>query len=387
MAMTRAAPRIVMVLHTYMPESFGGAEQHTRRLAQALCRHGAQVTILAPRLRPGTPRSENDGPVRVIRFALSHAPNLGGRHFGSFLSWCASVMGWLWRNRKQFDIIHVVHGRLHAVPAVIAAWLLRTPVIIKPGRGGADLFDLTVVQRKRFVGPFFASLIRRRANAWIANSREIEADLLAAGIARERIFVIPNGIEIPDPDCLPRKSGSDIVFAYWGRLDPEKNLEQMIDVFARLPAAAPARLLIVGDGTGRGALERRIRDLGQQNRIMIAPAMDDVTPVLRQADFHISTSLSEGMSNALLEAMSFAVPPLVSRVSGVRELVTDGRSGLMFAPGDAAEFEAKLREALRMTPEQRHAMGLEAYNDVRMRCAMARVVEQHCELYRKLTAP
>ncbi len=61
-----------------------------------------------------------------------------------------------------------------------------------------------------------------------------------------------------------------------------------------------------------------------------------MTPYLREADVYLSTSLSEGMSNALLEAMSHAVMPVVSRVSGVGDVVEEGVTGLLFPPGDEA---------------------------------------------------
>jgi Glycosyl transferase 4-like domain len=115
-----AAPRVVMILPAYLPESFGGAEQQTRRFAQALAHRGAAVTLLAPRLERRTPAREREGPVVVRRFHLRAAPNLGGRHFDSFLWWSVCVFAWLWRNRRSYDVIYVVHGRLHAFPAAIA---------------------------------------------------------------------------------------------------------------------------------------------------------------------------------------------------------------------------------------------------------------------------
>ena len=119
-----AAPRVVVILPAYLPESYGGAEQQTRRLARALARRGAAVTLLAPRVVHGTPAREREGPVVVRRFHLRAAPNLGGRHFDAFLWWCGCVSAWLWRNRSSYDVIFVVHGRLHAFPAVIAGkWI------------------------------------------------------------------------------------------------------------------------------------------------------------------------------------------------------------------------------------------------------------------------
>src|SRR5262245_2494145 len=72
--------RILLVLPTYFPESYGGAEQQTRRFARVLVERGAFVTIIAPRLSRSTPqRSAIDG-VPIQRLRLRAAPNLGGRH-------------------------------------------------------------------------------------------------------------------------------------------------------------------------------------------------------------------------------------------------------------------------------------------------------------------
>ena len=83
--------------------------------------------------------------------------------------------------------------------------------------------------------------------------------------------------------------------------------------------------------------------LGLGEQVLLRPPVADVGPLLRDADFHVSTSLSEGMSNALLEAMSWGVPAVVSRVSGVPDIVADGVSGLVFAPGDESGYVAALR--------------------------------------------
>ena len=330
---TPAAPRVVMVLPAYLPETFGGAEHQTRRLAQALARRGAGVTLLAPRLESRTPAREQEGPVVVRRFRLRAAPNLGGRHLDAFLSWCACISTWLWRNRGSYDLIYVVHGRLHAFPAVVAGKWLGKPVVVKPGRGGETHFDLSVVQRKRLLGSFFARAIARNTTAWVANSQAIAADLARWAIPREHVHVIPNGIDIPED--VGRESRNGVVhFVSMGRLDADKAVDQTIRAFAALPADAPADLTILGDGPRRRELEALSRRLGQERRVVFTGAVGDVTPYLKEADVYLSTSVSEGMSNALLEAMSRGVMPVVSRVSGADDLVEEGVSGLLFPPAD-----------------------------------------------------
>jgi glycosyltransferase involved in cell wall biosynthesis len=380
---TQKAPRIVMVLPAYLPESFGGAEHQTRRLAQTLARRGAAVTLLAPRLARRTPAQEREGPVEVRRFLMRAAPNLGGRHLDGFLLWCCSVCAWLWRNRASYDVIYVVHGRLHAFPAALAGNSLGKPVVIKPGRGGEAHFDLSVVQRKRLLGPFFARRIARNTTAWVANSREIAADLSRWGVSRERIHPIPNGIDIPE-DGRRQASNGVVRFLSMGRLDSEKAVDQTIRAFAALSVDTPARLTILGDGPCRQELEALSGRLRQDGRIAFPGVVADVTPYLREADVYLSTSVSEGMSNALLEAMSHGVMPVVSRVSGTDDLIEDGVSGFLFPAGDETALATRLETSLAMTPESRRATGEAAREAIRARFSLEKVVERHLTLYRDL---
>jgi glycosyltransferase involved in cell wall biosynthesis len=106
--------------------------------------------------------------------------------------------------------------------------------------------------------------------------------------------------------------------------------------------------------------------------------------VLMHSDVFVSTSLSEGMSNALLEAMSYAVMPLVSRVSGASEIVEDGHSGLLFAPGDVEAFLVKLEQALDLTTEVRRSFATRARATVAGRFGIDYVAKSHIALYREL---
>jgi glycosyltransferase involved in cell wall biosynthesis len=255
--------------------------------------------------------------------------------------------------------------------------------VVKPGRGGEAHFDLSVVRRKRLLGSFFARSIARNATAWVANSEAIVADLTRWGVPSERVHVIPNGIDIP-ADGRPQPRNGVVRFVSMGRLDAEKAVDQTIRAFAALPVDTPARLTILGDGPCRQELEVLSRRLGQDGRIAFAGVVPDVTPYLRKADVYLSTSVSEGMSNALLEAMSHGVMPVVSRVSGADELVEEGVSGFLFPPGDETALATRLAEALSMTSERRRATGEAARAAIRTRFLFDQVAERHLALYRKL---
>jgi glycosyltransferase involved in cell wall biosynthesis len=375
-----------MVLPTYLPESFGGAEQQSRKLCEALEQLGVKVTVLAPRLQAGTPAHEQNGRTTIERLRVRRAPNLGGRHFASFLAWSAKLTWWLYTHRHQYDVIHVIHGRLHAVPAAVTGHLLGKPILVKLGRGG-DHFDLTVVRKKRLGGRMFSRWLARYSTAWVANSREIVGDLQAIGIPDSRIHRLPNGVEVPSAGMRHREAAfgaTPVRFLYFGRLDPEKALDRMIRGFAALGAGPRARLTIVGEGACGPKLRALAAGLGLDAQVAFHPPVSDVGLLLRDADFHVSTSLSEGMSNALLESMSWGVPAVVSRVSGVDDIVAHGRSGLVFEPGDDAGYLAALEAAMAMSAAGWQAMSQAAAETVRGLFAIDVVAERHVALYNRL---
>ncbi|RRH92809.1 glycosyltransferase family 1 protein [Mesorhizobium tamadayense] len=373
--------RILLVLSTYFPESYGGAEQQTRRFARALIERGVSVTILAPRLSHSTPkRSAIDG-VPIERLRLHAAPNLGGRHMLSFLSWCVQLVIWMLRRRDEFDVVHIIHARLHALPATLAGALLRKPVLAKMGRGGR-CFDLDVVREKKIVGRWASSVIKRHVTAFIANSRQIAGDLKRHGIEADRIHMIPNGIDLPQKPRRQQSTDGTRRFICLGRIEPEKCLEHMIDAFAALPAEAQAQLTVLGDGQCRAAIEKQSVRLGLSGRVKFAGAVEDVFPFLWKADFYLSTSVSEGMSNALLEAMSCGVVPIITDVSGASDIVEHERSG--FLARSHVEYGGLLLRALGLSEAERYAMGEQAVNTITMRFSMERVAREQVSLYATL---
>jgi glycosyltransferase involved in cell wall biosynthesis len=377
---------VVMILPTYLPESFGGMEQQCRKLSHALSRLGVRVTVLAPRLLSGTPRLEQDGDLSIRRFRLRRPPNLGGRHAGSLVLWSAAVMGWLWANKSMVDIIHIFHGRLHAFPGVLGGTLIGKPSLLKVGRGG-EHFDLRLVRGKRLGGPLFYRILLNHASGYVANSRQIVDDLLAHEVPSDRIFVVPNGVEIPDlgsdGESGPTKGPPPREYVFTGRLDPEKRIDVMLKGFARC-SDSTARLTIVGDGDCRHQLERLAADLGLWGRVAFPGRINNVSEHLRSAHFYLSTSISEGMSNALLEAMSFGVVPLVSDVSGAGDIVDHGRSGFLFQPDDLGDFVSKLELTARITAKRYRAISDAGRNSIRYHFAIDQVASHHLHIYQTL---
>ena len=110
---------------------------------------------------------------------------------------------------------------------------------------------------------------------------------------------------------------------------------------------ADVDLVLAGDGQLRATLERQAQELGMANRVQFLGVRGDVPNLLRAADMFALTSVSEGASITVLEAMASGVPSVVTNVGGNPELVRDGQDGLLVPRGDQRAAAAALQQLLR----------------------------------------
>jgi len=116
-----------------------------------------------------------------------------------------------------------------------------------------------------------------------------------------------------------------------GRLDPVKDQVGLLRAFARANKGRHA-LVIAGDGPARPQLEATVRELGLGDRVRLLGERDDVPIVLRALDVFVLSSIGEGISNAILEAMASGLPVIATGVGGNVELVRDGLTGCLIEP-------------------------------------------------------
>jgi glycosyltransferase involved in cell wall biosynthesis len=277
------------------------------------------------------------------------------------------------------DVVQV-HGD---TAAILAAPLLRArPSLITPQGlhrlrrvGGASAWP--VVRGMRFaVG----------AAARTACSADAERDDLAAILPphlRERLVVVPNSVPLPPPVDPARRvrtreaigvGDSDLVALYVGRLESRKDpLSAIAAVEMARARGAPLVLLVAG----AGPLERQVsvragaavRPLGHR---------DDVDELYAAADLFVAPSRREGMSFALLEAMSHGLVPVVSDGPGNAEAV--GVVGVMFAAGDEVGLSDRLAR-LAADPAERERLGAAARDRMRDELSAERFLARMRELY------
>ena len=373
---------IAFVVHTFIPETYGGAEQQTLRLASNLKNNNFEAFILAPRLKKETASESFERNVLVKRFKVNNLPNLGGRNIFSFIIWSLKLIYWLIKNSNKFDIIHVIHGRLHSAPAIFAAKILKKPVLVKLGRGGKKYFDVNAVNKKKVIGKFFSRYILKNTTGWIANSKMIESDLKGHNIKDELIHKIYNGIDIDKIRINEfRKNKTFLVIA---RLSEEKLCDQIIRVFSKLSENLNVKLIFLGDGPLEEDLVKMTKQLNQSHRVFFKGAVKNVREYLIASDFYVSASQSEGMSNSLLEAMSLGIPAITSNVSGVNEIVFDNQNGFVFEPNDEKFFYAKIIKAISCNEEKYINISRLASEHILKNFSINLIAKKHIELYTSL---
>ena len=192
-------------------------------------------------------------------------------------------------------------------------------------------------------------LVRRlypKADLIVAVAEGIKRDLVDYfGIPAEKIAVINNPIDIrwirvqaAEPVTHPWLSSKEgpLVVAV-GRLVKLKGYDLLIQAFARLPHRLNARLIVVGEGAERPRLEQLIEQQGLKDRAELLGFQENPWKYMARADMLVLSSLTEGLPNAIGEAMALGLPVLATDCSpGVREYLQDGEDGLLVPPGNIA---------------------------------------------------
>ena len=249
----------------------------------------------------------------------------------------------------------IVHSRNKSgLDALLPARLAGVPHCVH-GEHGWDVHDLDGLSvKERVLRRLHSPLVER----YVTVSRSLRDYLVErVGIRPERITTICNGVdtdkfrpaERKPAGVLPANLADDglVIIGTVGRLQPVKDQQTLLAAFADLvresgDAAASARLLMVGNGPLRDALEQQAQALGVAHLTCFAGDRTDVAQLLQCMDVFVLPSLAEGISNTILEAMATGLPVIATRVGGNVELVRDGEGGALFEVGDAAALKRLL---------------------------------------------
>ena len=283
--------------------------------------------------------------------------------------------------------------------------LLKPDLVHVHSRRGADLYGgfaaalagipSVLTRRVDAAEPaVFARLKYRPYRAVVALSRAIERQLIDTGVARERIVLIPSGVDTQRyrADAAARErlraafalNADALVVGVVAQLIERKRHSWL---FALLPALLREFPQLTVVCFGRGALEGRLRaelvERGLQSRVVLAGFRADLPALVPGLDLLAHPASREGLGLALLEAASAAVPVVACTVGGVPDIVVDGETG-MLVPRDAAAAFGQALRALLASPPERARLGAAARRHVERRFDTARLVAAHHSLYTRL---
>lgn len=312
------------------------------------------------------------------------------------------------RNESKFQLLlfrlarimrefrpHVVHSRnWGAIEAIPAARLAGVPVAIHSEHGYIPSTAAGLLLRQRVVRRAAYAM----ADAVFCVSEELrDYHAKQAWLTPEKISILHNGVDTarysPQPElrrsarqrlALPE---SALVVGIVSRLVPIKDHATLFRAAARLAdRKMDVRVLVAGAGPEQQRLQTQVHATPSlAGRVAFLGASENVPEIINAMDIFVLPSLSEGMSNTILEAMGCALPVIATRVGGNPELVQEGRSGLLFAPGDDAQLAAQI-ELLGASYELRRDYGAAGRRRVLEEFSLEKMLAGYRRLYRDLAA-
>ena len=277
--------------------------------------------------------------------------------------------------RQHISVAHAFdfYANLMLIPA---ARLARISVVIGSHRQLGDL--LTPLQFRAQNAAF------RACDRVVCNSRAAADRLKQAGVATDKLVVIPNAL--PDEafaetvPALPRESGKRRVGMVARMNDRDKNHAAFLRMAARLaPRHESVQFVLIGGGPLRAELEAMAGELGIADRVLFLGDRSDIPAVLASLEVTVLPSRSESLSNVILESMASGVPVVASNVGGNPELLSDGQTGFLTSDDDAALAAAV--EKFLANDELRKACGKRAKLEASTKYQLSAVCEKYEQLY------
>ena len=313
------------------PDCIGGAEIFTWRLASELSVKGHQVHLIGWKgLRFRSRRDQNLFCHAIVKY----------KPF-SFIQSFFELL------KINPDVIVVV--MLHSAPlAYLYSKILHKPLVVRPS--GSDVNAFYIPSGAFSKGLLYLKVALRTITKYayfVCLSEDMSKKLVALGITKERTTIIPNFVD----ECFFHISGSRLsnTILFIGGLRHVKGIDVLIEAFHILSKRLKnLQLRIVGDGEMREELTKRINflNLGPRVKILGYVPYHLVKDQLLDASVFVLPSRSEGLPNALLQAMAAGLPIVTTRVGGIPSLIRDGENGLLVTADNPEELAEAIEKLL-----------------------------------------
>ncbi len=370
----------------------GGVQAQSLRLLRGLASRGVSASVCT-RNYFHLPRNEIRDAIRI------HRSPVWRREFRVMNSaaYLADSLAWLVRNRDAYEVVHCQQMFGPAIAALAAKPLVKKPVIVRVSSTG-DLGEVADLRRMAFSSLRLRQL--KNVDHWVALTELMATEINSLGVPAERITMVPNAVVIPEesasnPETRARyrlKLGLDgrRIAIYSGRLSSEKNLDVLLQAWARVAQRyEKAQLLLAGGGGAFRNVESQLRQqqrvLGIENSVRFLGHVSNVTEYLLAADLFVLPTSTEGMSNSLLEAMAAGNAIIATDIAANREVVTHEVDGLLVPPRDVEAFENAVVRAFD-SAELSTRLGCAARERARTRHSVDAMTEAYLSVYGRVVS-
>ena len=360
-----------MIIPSFFP-LVGGAEKQLSSLAKHLASSGLIIEVVTRSL-PLTPKVEYIDGFKVLRLRNYF------RNFGFLISLFIHIL----KNRNTYAVIHIHTLNSPAIVGSFLGHILKIPVLLKVTRSGkgAQLQTFSDGGLKNYL---FEQI--KQQSYFISITLDVQNELRKLGVDKSRIFSIPNGVEVTQDLLIPLGNFEEkniIKILYIGRLIKRKRVDLLIKALGALDVNHEFELQVIGDGPERSELETLATSILLKKQFKFTGSLDhsDVLDELQKANVFVLPSDSEGMSNALLEAMASGLAVIAANIPSNRELVKDKENGLLFLTSN--ELKQNL-EVVLSDKELMSMLAINAHQSIYNNFSFERVSNSYLKLYTDL---
>jgi len=359
-----------------------------------LIKKGIYVQVVTGLWKIRTPRKEIINGVQIFRnFSFWGMFGIKGLRPLAALTYMATLGIYLLLHRREFDIIHV-HQALHPafVSTLVGKQILRKPIVVKTASSGVTN-DANQLRQVPF-GTFQLKYLLKHMDCLVSVAKFGGDEFKEIGFPETKIEYIPNGVALPHERIIVNEVKKVLTTA---RLSKEKGIDILVRAWADVVQQEKnLKLIIIGNGPLEGELKKLCKTLGMAELVEFAGLVQNAKERLKNADLFVLPSRAEGLSNALLEAMSYGLPCIATNVGGDVELIGGdnhnkimrgefmrAKNGLLVNPDDVEGISKAMLYFIRNRTERRE-MSNRGRLYIGKNYSIDLIADKYIELYQRM---
>jgi glycosyltransferase involved in cell wall biosynthesis len=283
-------------------------------------------------------------------------------------------------NRLHPDVVHSYLLQENVIARIVCKLTKRKLIC---GKRDTDRY-------KMFLKVWLDRLTLSMTGLNISNSMAGVEELRSYGVPENKVTFVANGKDVYSLEKTLKKMDAkkklgfapqEIILGCVARLYRFKGHEYLLKAMQKIAQETPnAKLVLVGDGNMKERLLKLKNELGLDNSVFFMGERKDVPELLAAMDLFVFPSLREGMPGALMEAMAAGLPVVATDIDGNRELIENGKNGILVPPGDSEAF-AEAVNTLLSDPGKMHGLAMSARNTIKEKFSIGLMVKKLDKIY------